>query len=1298
MRYTVKFLLIALLWFKAAHGQQNAVNVNPLDGSLNVSIPIANISNGSVSTSVNLVYGGNGIKVKDVEGSGGIGWQVTGGGQITRQLRGLPDDIKKDNEGNDRLGWLYNTNGSIINGLTLANTGSPNCTNENADKTTITNNFSNLSDTEPDIFTVNAPGLSFQFVFDNNHVIKTIPYQDLKIKYYADASDGHIGSFTITNNKGVVYSFSYGSSIIKQARSYSPDNILYFKRDYDQLKDGITYNESWKLESITDVKGTGIYYNYLSDLERTSVDSVQLYIGGATKITHYTIKEVKTSLMLSSISGGGSKIEFTSTNNFKSSLPVINNINVNGVNYILNYSNVTTPGTRYGRYFLRQILSDQCNTPFRYDFSYYGETLINGSYRTELRDSTSKSIDYWGYQSGVVQANLAPTFIINPSNQAFQRYQIFTDNVYRPDYPYTIYGADRQVDVNTVNAGALKQITYFNGGTTTISYESNNFYDPTGNTTVKGGGIRVKQVTVFDGIDASKNMVKNYTYTNPSTGVTSGKAISLPLYAFTRPYTGSGTTAEKWAASTVRSEDDLSNDDHSIYYTHVTLWQTGGGKTLYEYYVPATNYDIAAHPVCDGCTANDWAPNLALVAGPGCTPSGFVSSIISTYPFAPSLNYDFERGLLKKVTNYTDAGVKVSESEYTYVRTGSPEVTTAFKYDYAAAVLSYLKYKIYTSAGELSQQVVNRFYDVGQGTLSQQTSESYFYNSSYHKLPTRTQATKSDGTIQNSYTKYSKDYIVTSSVDPYVIGIDSLQRKNVNTPIENYITTTAGGVTKVTAATLTKFKPFDLGTIRPLPAQSLSFFDQNGVLSSNFTPSTITAGAFVNDSKYKIDANYTLYDSYGFLQTSDDNRKRIQTTLRDWNDHLPVLVATNGGAEEIGYYSYNGRVENSGFQKIGTSSNTTSGRPVQESLTLSLEPDGAFTRSIIKNSITQNYIFSLWMNPAVSGNVQLVLKGTDNVPHTYTVPFTNTAGVWKYYEIKVPVAALSTTFTASFTNTAASGVPIDDVLFYPENAQVVTYNYDQKTKAVIAETNSNGVARYYVSDKLGRLNLVYDQDKQITERKSYHYVDTYAPFLDPSYSANDDNRATVGTQVIFEPSVNYNTCQFTGITYTWNFGDGTTPIVVNTSDDQQHVFSATGTYNVSLTIDAPGYGIKSFSKPVTISPAPPPPPNTVSVLYSNYSSMGGSLNEVNFYQSNVLKYTFTDAQLSTGTVMIPDGMYNVFVTTTGTVGSATVSATGSLPNCLDPVKPNRYPSVLVQLGTPSVLTITLNDESCKSNQ
>src|ERR1700761_2716392 len=201
-------LCIFLCTHNSAFAQRKITSVNPLTGSANVNIPIITLGNGSASLPIGLYYLATGVRVKDVEGKPGMGWQLNAGGQISRTLRGLPDDCKKDAAGNTKVGWLYNSNAAKINNFTIQNdNNTATCNDDVQDVNYINTNFGDNSDTEPDVFTLTAPGLSFQFVFDGNHVIQPLSYQDVKITYIADPTSGQITSFVVTNNQGIKYTF-----------------------------------------------------------------------------------------------------------------------------------------------------------------------------------------------------------------------------------------------------------------------------------------------------------------------------------------------------------------------------------------------------------------------------------------------------------------------------------------------------------------------------------------------------------------------------------------------------------------------------------------------------------------------------------------------------------------------------------------------------------------------------------------------------------------------------------------------------------------------------------------------------------------------------------------------------------------------------------------------------------------------------------------------------------------------------------------------------------------------------------
>jgi hypothetical protein len=243
----VLFLLACLLFCTGAFAQ---VSVNPLIGSASVVIPVYSAQRGSMSFSINLVYtGGQGVKPTDIESTAGIGWQIQAGGQISRLVRGLPDDSEADSTGATKTGWMYNTNQSAINFFTLANTGVLNCTNEATDYNYIMDHFPITRDTEPDLFFVSAPGLSCQLVWNQaTGKFQPVSYQDLAISYTTNATTHAITGFTITNDRGIKYVFS----IMEEAsRKITGTSVNYMPNIYAQYQHRINYNDAWYQRALS---------------------------------------------------------------------------------------------------------------------------------------------------------------------------------------------------------------------------------------------------------------------------------------------------------------------------------------------------------------------------------------------------------------------------------------------------------------------------------------------------------------------------------------------------------------------------------------------------------------------------------------------------------------------------------------------------------------------------------------------------------------------------------------------------------------------------------------------------------------------------------------------------------------------------------------------------------------------------------------------------------------------------------------------------------------------------------------
>jgi hypothetical protein len=1171
----ILFLLISLVYiYNGNILAQSLVGVNPLTGTLNLAIPIYQISKGDVNIPVTLVYGGRGVKPKDVEGTAGIGFNISAGGQINREVRGLPDDVQQDKSGNVRMGWLYNNNGNLAANFTISNDNNAGtCPDEVSDINYINANFTASSDTEPDIFNVNAPGLSCQMVLDQAHIFRILNYQDLKIDYVTSLNE--IVSFTITDNRGVKYTFDTPERVTRTAVLMTPgQTVSYFGNTYKQYQYGVSFNNNWYLSSVTDANGNAVNLSYNSGPSRRSSDPVELFIAGSTtKSTQFSMQETSTQRILSTINNGIDNLLFTwQSNIFSAGGTDVSYIrSIAGMDRLFQFNfdevNFVRPdNSQYHRVFLRNVNDSGCSTPLNYTFTYYGESSPSpGVYTTVLSDSSSTYSDYWGYFNTNNSNSLIPAVYVNPSNPSYPRYENYTyPNANGPDYTVALGINGKYVDPNVIAAGSLKTIINANGGITSIVYEPNDYLDVPSNTVSRGNGIRVLQITEKDGI-SSTGKVRNFTYSDLSSGKSSGKPLSLPVYAFTIPYTGTATGLAYWNNSTVLSANDLSTDDHTIVYKYFRETRTGAGSTLYENDVPATQWDTNANPGCVDCTVSDWSRTIVYAARTNCASYGQVRNDIYTYPFPPAANYDHERGLVRKVTSFNDSGSPVNETAYSYIRTGTPIAIAAMKFDNNNGVMAYAKYNIYATTSELVSQTTMKKYGSSSGAaLSLLTKFSY--GNTYHQL-VKQEVTNSDNSVTTLNTSYSKNFaIVSPGSDSTANAIFRLQKQNIDAPVESYTQVTRNGSTATVLAKLMRFKTFAFpgGRYAYLPVQTASLLAANGAA---FTPFSINAGIASSDPKYLITSNFTAYDNSGKLLTSDDNNRQVSTTIPDYNSNNVSAWFKGASFEEIGLEDFD--------SKLPTGTNFTLSTPGGIANTKShtgnsyvLTAGSTLSKVIVKKTNADYYILSAWISSANTGSLNLTLV-SGGVSTNFTEPFTNTANVSSYFEWKVPVTTINSPFTVSFTSTVP--VNIDDILFYPAGTEATTFAYDPVTHFKIAETNTNGLSTYFVNDRFGRVNLIYDQDKNIRERRSFLNTDDIsAGLMTPNISTvpSDINiPKIVNTTIGFDAA--HNAC-IADATYTWDFGDGTVISVLN-GYHQDHVYVATGNYTVTCTVSSPSY-------------------------------------------------------------------------------------------------------------------------------
>ena len=200
-------------------GQFGNIPVNMATGAPSINIPIWTASSGSLSVPVSAGYSTNGLRSSDVPSELGLHWNLYAGGSIQQIVRGKSNMGVPENQTdilNPDNNFLYQVN-------------------------------SGTADSEPDIFKVNAPGLSFDFIIaeDTSFLMLT----DSRVKIELISNQYWYRGYKITTDDGTKYYFNK-----RKTATYI---------DKSQGTSKCTYLFSWLLTKIENSNQTdSIVFNY----------------------------------------------------------------------------------------------------------------------------------------------------------------------------------------------------------------------------------------------------------------------------------------------------------------------------------------------------------------------------------------------------------------------------------------------------------------------------------------------------------------------------------------------------------------------------------------------------------------------------------------------------------------------------------------------------------------------------------------------------------------------------------------------------------------------------------------------------------------------------------------------------------------------------------------------------------------------------------------------------------------------------------------------------------------------------
>lgn len=650
------------------------------------------------------------------------------------------------------------------------------------------------------------------------------------------------------------------------------------------------------------------------------------------------------------------------------------------------------------------------------------------------------------------------------------------------------------------------------------------------------GGLRIKTITNKDGLTAN-DVITSYSYLDQSS-LTNDVLYSVPVYVqiIRNDLLGlvwigcspngcascDGFNAHTYYVSPGSIRPMANVQGENVGYNEVDVSQTGNGRSVYQYYGGNSG------SLTDVCVRS-------ITQSSDCDPS------IPNFPFPP-VAFDPMRNELKYEGHYNEAGQVLRESTYLPVYVADPLQTPGHISVDLPGMYSYTEYNLQSFAKK-QNQVLQAAYDWSTGTANAiTTTNTVYYGSSFHHQPTRSVSTMSTGDSLATNTKYALDFRITScdaipdSLPYYNTTIqnnynwlyDSLAKCTPQTSGANncridifarfrekmmqarqkfityrrrsysdpgsllstcYLNALPGADTllkpilrlqnmfnnapieasewKNTNLRSANFTRYDTST-NPIgfayPGRTKLISLQTP--SSTFTSASVSGNTIAKDSRY-IDESFYKFSVARPQQVTPHNGV-VNSYIWDYLNTQPIAKVSNAANDQIAYTSF--EANGNGNWTVGSALRDTGSVTGRKSYKLS---NGSISKSGLTTA--QYYTISYWTKNASAYTIAGTVGG-------YPVAG-KTIGLWTYYEHVI---------TGQTSVTLSGSGNIDELRLYPANAEMISYTYDPLVGMTSACDLNNRVT-YYEYDKLGRLNVVRDQDHNIIKTTEYKYTGQTIP-------------------------------------------------------------------------------------------------------------------------------------------------------------------------------------------------------------
>lgn len=872
----------------AGLGKYGDYQVSHFTGIPDISIPIFEAKSGSLSVPIVLSYHASGVKPTDVASWVGMGWSLSAGGQVARNVQG-----KRDEE--------YFSSNPLNQNPTVC--GPPGV----GDFYYLQYAATRVNDTEPDIFSYSFLGKAGKFILPNGSAPLLFPYAPIVINTFSG-----LNKFEITDEQGVIHRFGQnaqgvfstdftfatngGNPTLSATTAWhlmdilAPNSNDQISFEYQQLGASPTHDISYSytiMDQCYQAPNASCPFPY-AFLQSHNINSTINQAGLKTII----FENGKVVFELDSINRSDVPAPLKRLKRIKI-YSIVNGVDVLQKTIKFNYS-----------YFKNAILGDQAlkldgiqfldktDVPIQnYSFNYFTNSFSWAPNAVNFLNAR----DLWGYYNGA----LANTDLIIPTTVSFNQ------TVGSGSSNLSFGGAlDRNVNTLYIKEGVLKRINFPTGGYTEFDFESNRYNDVNGPT--NAGGLRVTRITsVSDATSQPVVKMYKYGYNESGLGVANFSSLQFNYYS-TQSY-----------FSDCQVQNDVLYYQTRNYYTNSSIAQDS--PILYPYVTEYFGDPMGATNGKIKYVYDDGEPTIDLIR-----PIQSLQYSSKSY----TNNYGWKRGKLTSKTVFDSSNKTISETSITRTLLKSADNVVG---------LEVYQFIVGTTAcsGTACQNEFGEFVDPQTFVYGQQTqssgvlvetgvSETTYQDGDINKAvakselktlhPDKLQVIASNTSLsatseqQITVNRYPFEFTtVNASSTGAAKGVYKLNQKNiVSTPIETYTYIQRPGQELITSAQVTTFRENSANTSQVVPDQIYLWESAVPIAKAAYVPFAINGltSAITMDSKFAQRINMVNYDDAGNILTVAKSNDINVTYLYGYNKSLPVAEVTNALNSEVFYNGF----------------------------------------------------------------------------------------------------------------------------------------------------------------------------------------------------------------------------------------------------------------------------------------------------------------------------------------------------------------------------------------------------------